>query len=40
MDAFLHRLAFPESTSQLSTDAGIRAAREVRAVLTRIERPG
>ena len=40
MEAFLHRLAFPESTSQLSTDAGIRAVREVRAVLTRIRASG
>lgn len=40
MEAFLHRLAFLESTSQLSTDARIRAVREVRTVLSRIRAAG
>ena len=40
MEAFLHRLAFLESTSQLSTDARIRTVREVRAVLTRVRAAG
>jgi integrase len=40
MEAFLHRLAFLESTGQLSTDARIRAVREVRAVLSRIRAAG
>ena len=40
MEAFLHRLAFLESTGQISTDARIRACREVRAVLTRIRAAG
>ena len=45
MEAFLHRLAYLESVGQISSDARIRACREVRAVLTRIRamaltRPG
>jgi integrase len=40
MEAFLHRLAFLASTGQLSTDARIRAVREVRAVLTRARAAG
>ncbi len=40
MEAFLHRLAFLESTGQLSTDGRIRAVREVRAVLTRVRAAG
>lgn len=40
MEAFLHRLAFLESTGQLSTDARIRAVREVRAVLARVRAAG
>lgn len=34
MEAFLHRLAFLESTGRLSTDARIRTIREVRVVLS------
>src|SRR5215211_206652 len=40
LEAFLARLAFLESTSQLSTDARIRVVREVRAVLTRVRAAG
>jgi integrase len=40
MEAFLRRLAFLESTGQLSTDARIRAVREVRTVLTRVRAAG
>ena len=40
MEAFLHRLAYLESVGQISSDARIRACREVRAVLTRIRAMG
>jgi integrase len=40
METFLHRLAFLESTGRISTDARVRAVREVRAVLTRIRAAG
>jgi integrase len=40
IEAFLHRLAYLESTGQVSGDARIRACREVRAVLTRIRSMG
>jgi integrase len=40
MDAFLNRLAFLEQSGQISADARIRAAREVRRVLTRIRALG
>ena len=40
MEAFLHRLAFLESTGQLSTDARIRTVREVRVVLSRVRAAG
>jgi integrase len=45
MEAFLHRLAYLESSGQITNDARIRACREVRAVLTRaramgLTRPG
>jgi integrase len=35
MEAFLHRLSYLESVARISSDARIRACREVRAVLTR-----
>ena len=40
MEAFLHRLAYLESVGQISSDARIRACREVRAVLTRVRAMG
>ncbi|MCA1691359.1 MAG: site-specific integrase [Actinobacteria bacterium] len=45
MEAFLNRLAYLESAGRISGDARVRAAREVRAVLTRaramgLTRPG
>ena len=40
MDAFLNRLAFLEQSKQISADARIRAAREVRQVLTHIRALG
>jgi integrase len=40
MDAFLNRLAFLEQSGQISADARIRAAREVRHVLTHIRALG
>jgi integrase len=40
MEAFLARLAFLESAGRISTDARIRACREVRRVLTRIRAAG
>jgi integrase len=40
METFLHRLAFLESAGTISTDARIRACREVRAVLTRTRTAG
>ena len=40
MEAFLHRLAFLASTGRLSTDARIRAVREVRAVIARVRAAG
>lgn len=40
MESFLHRLAYLESVGQISTDARIRACREVRAVLVRIRAMG
>ena len=40
MEAFLHRLAYLETTGQITGDARIRACREVRAVLTRIRAMG
>lgn len=40
MEAFLHRLAFLESTGQLSTDARIRAVREVRVILAQVRASG
>jgi hypothetical protein len=40
MEAFLNRLAYLESAGRISGDARLRAAREVRAVLTRIRAMG
>jgi integrase len=40
MESFLHRLAHQESSGKISTDARIRACREVRAVLARIRAMG
>jgi hypothetical protein len=40
MEAFLHRLSYLESTGKISSDARIRACREVRAVLTRARAMG
>lgn len=40
MEAFLNRLAYLESAGRISSDARIRACREVRSVLTRIRAMG
>jgi integrase len=40
MEAFLHRLAYLESSGQITGDARIRACREVRHVLTQIRAMG
>lgn len=40
MDAFLNRLAYLESVETITTDARIRACREVRAVLARVRAMG
>ena len=40
IEAFLHRLAYLESTGRISTDARIRACREVRAVLAGVRAMG
>ncbi|MDP1803904.1 MAG: site-specific integrase [Acidimicrobiales bacterium] len=40
MEAFLNRLAYLESAGRISGDARLRAAREVRSVLTRIRAMG
>jgi hypothetical protein len=40
VESFLHRLAFQEAGGQISTDARIRACREVRGVLARIRAMG
>jgi integrase len=40
MEAFLHRLAYLESSGQITGDARIRACREVRRVLTQIRAMG
>ena len=40
IEAFLNRLTYQQSTGQITSDARIRACREVRAVLTRIRTLG
>jgi hypothetical protein len=40
MEAFLNRLAYQQSAGQITTDARIRACRQVRHVLTRIRAMG
>ncbi len=40
METFLHRLAYQESTGQISTDARIRSVGEVRHVLSRVRAMG